>query len=106
MSKEKCKMRYLNTAHNTVFFDIDTVSRTTKVLLIDKEESVLWCFYGINRGNPVKLAANRLKHLYQEFPDIYHIVCSIDMDYGKNLFQSALSVDVGEVSTICHHCTI
>ncbi len=91
------------TASGEVFLGLDAGSTTTKAVLIDKNGKILWRFYDVNAGNPVELAIKMLKELYTLLPKQTYIAHSVSTGYGEKLFQTALSVDSGEVETIAHY---
>ncbi|MCQ2575267.1 MAG: 2-hydroxyacyl-CoA dehydratase [Treponema sp.] len=101
-SEQKAKRGELNKTHGPVFLGLDSGSTTTKACLIDKDGRIIWSFYAHNQGNPVELAVNVLKELYQQLPEDVYIARAVSTGYGEALFQAALGVDAGEVETITH----
>ncbi len=101
-SEQKAKRGDLNKTHGPVFLGLDSGSTTTKACLIDKDGRIIWDFYAHNQGNPVELAVQVLKDLYNKLPDDVYIARAVSTGYGEALFQAALGVDSGEVETITH----
>lgn len=90
-------------ADGAVFLGLDAGSTTTKAVLTDSLGRILWRFYDVNAGNPVKLAVRVLQDMYRVLPDTAYIARATATGYGESLFQTALGVDSGEVETIAHY---
>lgn len=101
-SEQKAKRGDLKKTHGPVFLGLDSGSTTTKACLIDKDGRIIWDFYAHNQGNPVELAVQVLKDLYNKLPEDVYIARAVSTGYGEALFQAALGVDSGEVETITH----
>ncbi|MEL3900122.1 2-hydroxyacyl-CoA dehydratase [Treponema phagedenis] len=102
-AKEKAATAELAKAEGPLFLGLDAGSTTTKAALLDSEGRILWKFYAVNAGNPVKLAVEMLKDLYKQIPKKAYIARTVSTGYGEGLFQAALGVDSGEVETIAHY---
>lgn len=102
-AREKAKTADITKASGPVFLGLDAGSTTTKAVLIDTDGSILWRFYDVNAGNPVRLAIQMLKELYAVLPDRAHIARAVSTGYGEKLFQAAVGADDGEVETIAHY---
>lgn len=102
-SQEKALVGDIAQAHGPVFLGLDAGSTTTKAVLIDTNGAILWRFYDVNAGNPVKLAVEMLQQLYRELPNTAHIARTVSTGYGEKLFQAAVGADDGEVETIAHY---
>ncbi len=85
------------------YLGIDAGSTTTKLALIGEDNSLLYSYYGSNRGNPFKSTTNALKDLYNKLPRGAEIVYSTVTGYGEALLKAALSVDIGEIETVAHY---
>ncbi|HZK56932.1 MAG TPA: acyl-CoA dehydratase activase-related protein [Clostridia bacterium] len=85
------------------YLGIDAGSTTTKLALIGEDNSLLYSYYGSNRGNPFRTTTNALKDLYNELPQGAEIVYSAVTGYGEALLKAALSVDIGEIETVAHY---
>ena len=85
------------------YLGIDAGSTTTKLALIGEDNSLLYSYYGSNRGNPFQSTANALKDLYSKLPQGAEIVYSTVTGYGEALLKAALSVDAGEIETVAHY---
>lgn len=102
-SREKARFADIAKASGTVFLGLDAGSTTTKAVLIDAKGAILWRFYDVNAGNPVKLAVEMLRQLYEVLPQTAHIARTVSTGYGEKLFQAAVGADDGEVETIAHY---
>lgn len=101
--KHTAKNKNIESANGAVFLGLDAGSTTTKGVLIDQSGAILWKFYDVNAGNPVKLAVKMLKDLYAVLPKNTHIARAVSTGYGEKLFQAAVGADDGEVETIAHY---
>ncbi len=101
--KDKVKKVDLKTYKGDAFLGIDAGSTTTKIVLIDKEGSLLYSLYGNNKGNPLSSVISMLKQLYAELPKDVTLRFSGVTGYGEKLIQTALNVDLNEIETIAHY---
>ncbi|ELC8442302.1 2-hydroxyacyl-CoA dehydratase [Clostridium perfringens] len=99
----KAKTRDINTYEGEAFLGIDAGSTTTKAILIDNEGSILYSFYGSNKGNPMQIIINILKDIYSKINGKIKIAKTAVTGYGEALIKSALNIDIGEVETIAHY---
>ena len=102
-SKETVKKGDLKTYEGDCFVGIDAGSTTTKLVVIDREGTLLYSLYGSNEGNPLQSVINMLKKLYAEKPEKAIIRYSGVTGYGEKLVQTALNVDLNEIETIAHY---
>ncbi len=102
-AKNVAKKKNLKDAKGSLFLGLDAGSTTTKAALIDEDGNILWQFYDVNQGNPIKQGILILKTLYSLLPKDSYIAYSCSTGYGEKLFQVALGVDEGEVETIAHY---
>lgn len=101
--KYKIKRKDIKDFSGGAFLGIDAGSTTTKVVLIDEENSLLESFYCSNEGNPLKSVIEVLKNIYRKLPKDVFIANSCITGYGEGLIKTALSIDEGEVETIAHY---
>ena len=66
--KDKVKKGNLKTFKGDVFVGIDAGSTTTKLVVIDREGTLLYSLYGSNEGNPLQSVIKMLKNLYGVLP--------------------------------------
>ena len=102
-NKDIVKKSDLKSYKGDAFIGIDAGSTTTKLVLIDRDGSLLYSLYESNEGNPLKSVMNMLKKLYSELPKEVTIRYSGVTGYGENLIKTALNVDLNEIETIAHY---
>lgn len=102
---ETKKMTYKDiTKHQgKAFLGIDAGSTTTKVILIDEDNNILYSYYGNNKGKPLELTVKILKEIYNKLPEGQSITYSAITGYGEEFIKAALGIDIGEVETIAHY---
>ncbi len=100
--KAKVEKHELKNYQGDCFIGIDAGSTTTKLVLIDRNGSLLYSLYGSNEGNPLNSVIKMLKQLYNDLPEKADIRYSGVTGYGEKLIQTALNIDLGEIETIAH----
>lgn len=93
----------INRASGPCFLGIDAGSTTTKVVLIDKDNNILYSYYSNNKGKPLELVVEILKEIYNLMPEDSYIANACVTGYGEELIKAAIHVDEGEVETIAHY---
>ena len=92
-------------AREPLFLGIDSGSTTTKVMVIDQNEQMVFGDYRNNRGKPVESV---LEALQQFRETISHsgrtlpIAGGAVTGYGEDLIRAALDLDMGVVETLAH----
>jgi predicted CoA-substrate-specific enzyme activase len=86
-----------------VFLGIDAGSTTSKAVLINGEDEVLYSYYGSNKGEPLDLCVEILKDIYGKLPPGAYIANAFVTGYGEALIKAALQADGGEVETVAHY---
>ncbi|MBQ9992688.1 MAG: 2-hydroxyacyl-CoA dehydratase [Firmicutes bacterium] len=86
-----------------VFIGIDAGSTTSKAVVIDKDDNILYSYYGSNQGEPLELCVEIMKEIYKFLPEEYYISNVGVTGYGEALIQSALKADFGVVETMAHY---
>ena len=84
------------------YLGIDCGSTTTKVALISEDGSLLYTYYGSNRGSPVQIIREQLMKIRAFCGDRIEIRGSAVTGYGEELIQNAFAVDAGLVETMAH----
>ncbi len=82
---------------------IDAGSTTTKIALITPEGGLLYTFYRSNRGDPVSVVLEQLRHIYQLCGERIVIRGAAVTGYGEDLIKNAFSCDLGLVETMAHY---
>ena len=93
----KDKVRY--------FLGVDSGSTTTKILVLDENENVIFTYYTANQGNPLKKVSEGLQKLQDQIgeEDVFKkMAASCSTGYGEELIQSAFNLDYGIVETVAH----
>lgn len=90
----------------TVFLGIDSGSTTTKLVVIDSEENILFTYYLPNNGNPIAAVRKALDAFHAEC--IKHnanpiIMGSCSTGYGEDLIKAAFNLNTGIIETIAHY---
>lgn len=93
----------LESYQGPAFLGIDAGSTTTKMVLIGKEEEVLYSFYSTNKGNPIETAKKGLIELYNKLPEEVTINRATVTGYGEKLIQAAFQIDDGVIETVAHY---
>ena len=101
--KAKVKVSDINNYAGEAYVGIDAGSTTTKVVLIDKEDNILYEYYGSNKGNPIEVVKKELKHIYNICGEKIRIMGSAVTGYGEELIKKAFSIDFGIVETVAHY---
>lgn len=101
--KAKVPRKDLDSFEGDCFIGIDAGSTTTKLVLTDNEDNLLYSLYANNEGNPLKSVMKMLKELYSILPPKAKIRFSGVTGYGEKLIQTALNVDLNEIETIAHY---
>ena len=84
------------------FLGLDAGSTTTKAALIGEDGTLLYTWYGGNKGKPLESARTILRELYSRLPEEASIAWSAVTGYGEGLLKAGLKVDVGEIETVAH----
>lgn len=91
--------------HIDCFLGIDSGSTTTKILVMDEADNIVYSFYDANRGNPLAKVLEGLNRFYDEAREkgvSFRFVSSAVTGYGEDLVKSALNIDYGIVETMAH----
>lgn len=100
----KANVEYRNLAgyNGEAYLGVDAGSTTTKIVLLDNHNHLLYSNYTSNKGNPIDVVYAQLKHIYEVNPNV-KIKASGVTGYGEELIKQAFHLDVGEVETIAHY---
>lgn len=92
-----------NAKNNNLFLGIDSGSTTSKILILDENENIVFTFYAANQGNPLKKVSEGLQEFENQTKNsLQNIVASCSTGYGEELIQSAFNLDYGIVETVAH----
>lgn len=101
--RHKVRMGDIKSFSGNCFLGIDAGSTTTKAVLIDENNQILYSYYDNNKGRPLEITIDILKEIYELLPEGAIIANSAVTGYGEELIKSALGVDIGMVETIAHY---
>lgn len=93
----------LSEAMGPLYLGIDAGSTTTKAVLLDCDDKIVYSWYGSNGGNPLKSAMKILNEIYSLIPDDLEIGAGTVTGYGEGLIKTALRMDFGEIETMAHY---
>lgn len=85
-----------------LYLGIDAGSTTSKIILLDDDNNIRYSFYDNNKGKPLDVVVDQLKHIYSLMGEGAYIASSGITGYGEDFIKTALGVDIGEVETIAH----
>lgn len=100
-NKADVSTRPLPSYNGEAFLGIDAGSTTTKIVLLDNENNILYSNYTNNQGNPIDVVKEQLHYIYEQNKDI-NIASSAVTGYGEELIKEAFHLDSGVVETIAH----
>ncbi len=93
----------ISTYEGDATLGIDCGSTTTKLVLLSKNNEILFSYYASNLGNPVEVVREQLQDIYELCGDRIRITGSAVTGYGEELIRAAFGVDLGVVETIAHY---
>ncbi len=93
----------IDTYTGNAFLGIDCGSTTTKLVLLTEKCELLYSFYSSNKGNPVEIVLEQLKHLREICSDKIILRGSAITGYGEELVKHAFHIDHGLVETMAHY---
>lgn len=94
----------VHTYRGKAYLGIDAGSTTTKMILIDEGDRILYQNYTGNLGNPIDVIKKQLANIYKLMEDRITIHGCAVTGYGEELIKSAFHADMGLVETIAHYC--
>ena len=80
--------------------------RQTKIVVLDGDSRVLYSYYNMNGGNPIKAVEDGLNRLSEECLKqgaVLDIKGSCSTGYGEDLIKSAFQLHSGIIETIAHY---
>ena len=92
----------LETYEGSAYLGIDEGSTTTKIVLLDEDNHILYSHYEPNNGLPIDKIVAQLQYIYAHANPKMKIVSSAVTGYGEDLIRASLGVEHGLVETIAH----
>src|SRR5699024_8653412 len=88
-----------------VYIGVDAGSTTSKLVLLDENETVLDRFYASNRGDPIEVIRHGLQELYKKYSDMgvkLEVLGFGTTGYGEVMLSKAFGGDYHTVETVAH----
>ena len=88
-----------------VYIGVDAGSTTSKLVLLDENETVLDRFYASNRGDPIEVIRHGLQELYKKYSAIgvkLEVLGFGTTGYGEVMLSKAFGGDYHTVETVAH----
>lgn len=108
--REKLQQRMpvteMESRHYDVTLGIDSGSTTTKIVVLDEDEQLLFHFYSPNRGNPIGTVTYGLQQLMEQCARTgadLTVRGSCSTGYGEDLIKAAFGLQEGVIETIAHY---
>ena len=94
----------VTTVATPYFMGVDSGSTTTKLILLDSDQRVVYTDYQRNNGDSFRTFCNMLKTLYDNVENADNLIIggSCVTGYGENLIKTAFNFDYGIVETMAH----
>jgi activator of 2-hydroxyglutaryl-CoA dehydratase/predicted nucleotide-binding protein (sugar kinase/HSP70/actin superfamily) len=92
--------------HGFAYLGIDSGSTTTKIVVIDSQERILFSYYAPNQGNSILVAQKGLSELAAacKQKEIHLMIKgSYSAGYGEDLIRAAFNLNGGIIETIAHY---
>lgn len=89
-----------------VTLGIDSGSTTTKIVVLDEDNRLLYTYYQDNKGNPIQAAEIGLRHFMEECNKrglVPLVIGSCSTGYGGELLKAAFRLDLNVVETMAHY---
>ena len=89
---------------NTYYLGVDSGSTTTKIVIINDRDEVVYTDYQRNNGDSFRTFYDALKKVQSATPHPDNVtLISAATGYGEALLQTAFSLDYGIVETMAHY---
>ncbi len=85
------------------YLGIDVGSTTTKIVMTDVDNNIIYKFYNSNNGNPINVVKSQLEHIYNVIGERIKIKSSAVVGYGEELIKAGFGIDFGTVETVAHY---
>jgi len=85
---------------------IDSGSTTTKIVVLTPGNELLFSYYHVNDGNPIRAVEEGLRQLQTEaesHKSQIEIVASCSTGYGEDLIRASFQLDYGIIETMAHY---
>ena len=106
MSQYNVKSKALEAGKEEVTLGIDSGSTTTKIVILNRNDEMLYAYYCNNQGNPILAVEKGLKAFEEDCRQAgaeISIKGSCVTGYGEDLIKAAFHLDGGIVETMAHY---
>ena len=106
ISRHQLKHADLIKGNQNAFIGIDSGSTTTKIVVLDEDNRLLYSFYKGNGGNPIKTVTEGLELLKEKCTRMgtsLHFLGGCSTGYGEDLIKTAFGLPHGIVETMAHY---
>ena len=89
-----------------VYLGIDSGSTTTKIVLMNEREEIIYTYYVHNEGDPIVAVQRGLAELEKQCKEKnvdLHITAGCSTGYGEDLIRMAFSLDYSMIETMAHY---
>ena len=103
--KPFCFKSLENVNTQSLYLGIDSGSTTTKIVIIDDAQNIVYQYYTNNEGNSLKKVSEGLAEFFNQTKEQNieaKIVSSAVTGYGEELIKQAFNLDFGIVETMAH----
>ena len=100
------KRKALAPGHEEVTLGIDSGSTTTKIVVLNKQNELLYTYYRNNGGDPIATVEEGLKEFRdacREAGTEVRVCGSCSTGYGEDLIKAAFRLNGGIIETIAHY---
>lgn len=101
-AENSVKQIYTENYDGNVYIGIDCGSTTTKLVVINDDEEIIYSYYSSNKGNPVEIVREQLIKIYNVLGKDIKIKGVCVTGYGEELIKKAFHADSGLVETLAH----
>lgn len=106
ISESSTVRKKLGRIHEEVTLGIDSGSTTTKIVILNNRDELLYTYYQNNNGDPIATVRKGLSQFMEEC-DIagteITITGSCATGYGEDLIKNAFHLNIGVIETIAHY---
>lgn len=88
------------------YLGIDSGSTTTKIVVTDEQQRILFSYYAPNQGDPIRTVIDGLSELNGQCEKLgfdLQINGSFSTGYGEDLIRAAFGLEGGIIETIAHY---
>ncbi len=106
IARYEIKQKELKPGTEYVTLGIDSGSTTTKIVILNKQNELLYSYYHGNEGNPIAAVESGLEQFREQCAKAgteIRITGSCSTGYGEDLIKAAFRLDGGIIETIAHY---